>query len=234
MDKQQQVRDFLETKVKEKGFSLNALSLQLGKNSTYLFHFVKRHSPRRLDETSRRRLAQILDVSEQELCDFPLPTALIQDKFSTLTNLFGLGKDKEADLIKLDVIDMTGLHTNRLDQLKSNVIGQELMSPQVFSSYTNADSKHIKLLKAAGDAMSPTVNAGDILWLDTSYSLPTADGIYLINTNGDCILRRIQINPFDNSIEVSADNSAYKSYIIRDYKTLNLCGRILLTTHKLS
>ena len=101
MDKQQQVRDFLEKSVKEKGFSLNSLSLKLGKNSTYLFHFIKRHSPRRLDETTRRKLAQLLDVSEQDLCDFPLPGSLIQDKLSTISNLFNFGKNKGENFVAL-------------------------------------------------------------------------------------------------------------------------------------
>ena len=94
MDRQQQVRDFLENTIKEKGFSLNSLSLKIGKNSTYLFHFIKRNSPRRLDETARRQLAQILNVAEQDLCDFTLPTSVIPDKLNTLSTFLVLVKIK--------------------------------------------------------------------------------------------------------------------------------------------
>ncbi len=234
MDKQQQVRDFLELKVKEKGFSLNALSLKLGKNSTYLFHFVKRHSPRRLDETARRKLAQILDVSEQDLCDFPLPNTVIQDKFSAISSLFNFGAGKEEKMVAIEVIDMDGSYKGRFEVLRKNVIGREFMTPEVFALYSNVAPEHIKILKAAGDSMTPTINSGDLLWLDTSCSIPANDGIYLLNTAGDAVIKRLQLNPFDNSVEVSSDNKAYKSFNIKDIKSLNICGKIIFIAHRLA
>lgn len=234
MDKQQQVRDFLEKSIKEKGFSLNSLSLKLGKNSTYLFHFIKRHSPRRLDETTRRKLAQILDVSEQDLCDFPLPGSLIQDKLSTISNLFNFGKNKGENFVALDVIDMNGPQKGRFEQLKQNLIGRILMSAEVAAAYTSAQPEHIKILKFAGESMMPTINPGDMIWVDTSYSAPAADGLYLINTGNDIAVKRLQTNPFDNSIEVSSDNKAYKSFNITNLKNLNICGKVIFISHRLA
>ena len=232
MDKQQQVRDFLEKTAKEKGLSLNSLSLRVGKNSTYLFHFVKRHSPRRLDETVRRKLAHILDVSEQDLCDFPLPVSIIQDKFSAISSLFNFGKNTPENLITIDILDMDGPQKGRFDAVKNNIIGQELMTPEVFSLYTTSRPEHIKILKAAGESMTPTINPGDMVWLDTSYSSPAADGIYLLDTSSDCIIKRLQTNPFDNSVEVSSDNKSYKTFTTTDYKKLSICGKIILIARK--
>lgn len=233
MDRQQEVRDFLDARIKEKGLSLNSLSLRLGKNPTYLFHFIKRHSPRRLDETARRQLAQILDVPEQSLCDFQIPSGVIQDKLSTLTNLFGFGRQKTDDLVALDVIDMDGARKGRFEAVKTNLIGQEMMSKDVFAAYSKANPETIKILKVSGDAMSPNINSGDIVWLDTSYVSPASDGIYLLNTAGDCLIRRIQINPFDSSVEVSADNNAYKSFKMTNIKELEVCGKIVFAAHRL-
>ncbi len=234
MDKQQQVRDFLENAVREKGLSLNSLSLKLGKNSTYLFHFIKRHSPRRLDETTRRKLAQILDVPEQNLCDFPLPVGLIQDKFSAISSLFNFGKTKEVDLHAITVIDMDGPIKGKFEQLKNNVIGQIFMSQDLLENFVAAKPENIIMLKAAGEAMSPTINPGDMIWLDMSQNTPTADGIYLLNTAADVVVRRLQINPFDNSVEVSADNKLYKSFRTDNYKQLYICGKIIFISHKLA
>ena len=233
MDKLQQVREFLAKTVKEKGLSLNALSLQLGKNSTYLFHFIKRHSPKRLDETTRRKLARILDVPEQELCDFQLPPSLIQDKLSTISSLFNFGKTKTEVPVAFDVIDMEGPEKGRFEQIEKNIIGQIFMTAETAALYTSARPEYIKILRAAGESMTPTIVPGDIIWLDTSYSTPSSDGIYLLNTNGDVILRRLQINPFDNSVEVSSDNKAYRSFNVADYKSLNICGKIVFISHRL-
>lgn len=233
MDRQQQVRDFLENTIKEKGFSLNSLSLKIGKNSTYLFHFIKRNSPRRLDETARRQLAQILDVAEQDLCDFTLPTSVIPDKLSTLSNFFSFGKNQTNDLVSIDVLDMAGPYKGRFEQIKKNIIGKHFLSKDLLTEYSSAQAEDLKIVKFIGDTMLPTIASGDLLWIDMSYNFPSSDGIYILNTNGDTVVRRLQINPFDSSIEVSADNKAYKSYNISDCKNLNICGKVISITHKL-
>ncbi|MCQ2741123.1 MAG: hypothetical protein MJ210_03285 [Alphaproteobacteria bacterium] len=233
MDKLQQVRDFLEETIKEKGISLNALSLRLGKNSTYLFHFIKRHSPKRLDETVRHQLAQILDVDEQRLCDFPLEQHLIQDKLSTLSNFFNLSKEKTEDLIAIDVIDMEGAYHGRFEDIKNNVIGKEFMSSSVYSLCTASNPKNIKIIRATGETMAPTINSGDFLWVDLSYKNIISDGIYLINTQNDAIFRRVQVNPFDNSLEISADNKSYKSFTIKEANDLEVCGKVIFLSTKL-
>lgn len=233
MNKLQEVRVFLDKTIKEKGLSLNALSLQLGKNSTYLFHFIKRQSPKRLDENTRRSLAAILNVDEQCLCDFPLPSTLVQDKLSSLTSFFNFSKPNNASMTAIDVIDMNGEFKGKFEQIKKNIIGKELMSDEVFKIYTSANAESVKIFKVTGDAMSPTINSDDLVWVDTSYSIPSSDGIYMISTNSDTIIRRIQINPFDNSAEISADNTSYKPINIKDIKNLNICGKICNIIRKL-
>lgn len=231
-DRQQDVRDFLDKAVRDKGFSLNSLSLQLGKNPTYLFHFIKRHSPRRLDEQTRKKLAQILEVSEQKLCDYPIAGGLIQDKLSTLSGLLGIGKNK-SDMIEIDVLDMNGIKKGEFSEIMSNVIGYQALSPEMIKYYGFNNIDDIKIIRNNGDAMAPTINSDDLLWLDISYKKPTADGIYLISTNQNVLLRRIQINPFDNSLDLSADNKSYKSFTITANEPLNICGKVIMITHKM-
>ena len=233
MNKLQEVRVFLENTIKEKGFSLNALSLQLGKNSTYLFHFLKRNSPKRLDENTRRKLARILEVDEQSLCDFPLPNTVIQDKLSTLTNFFNFSKQDHTQMVSIDVIDMDGSNKGRFEQIKKNIIGKEILSRELLAHYSSADPNNLMIFKVVGDAMSPSINPGDFVWVDLSYSIPSSDGIYMISTNSDTIIRRIQINPFDNSADISSDNPSYKTINVKDIKSLNICGKICYLAHKL-
>ena len=233
MDKLQEVRVFLEKEIKEKGFSLNALSLQLGKNSTYLFHFIKRNSPKRLDENTRRKLAKILEVDEQCLCDFPLPNTVIQDKLSSLTSFFNFSKQDDSQMVSIDVVDMDGHNKGRFEQIKKNIIGKEILSCDLLGHYCSVSPENIMIFKVIGDAMSPTINSGDFVWVDLSYSIPSSDGIYMISTNSDIIIRRIQINPFDNSADISSDNPSYKTINVKDIKSLNICGKICYLAHKL-
>ena len=179
-------------------------------------------------------MAQILNVDEQSLCDFPLPTGLIQDKFSALSSLFNFAKNKEPDLIAIDVWDMDGPKKGRFELLKENIIGQIFLSPQLIRAFTQVEPQNLVIIKTAGESMSPTINPGDMIWLDTSCSMPAADGIYMLNAAGDVIIRRLQINPFDNSIEISSDNKAYRSFNMKDHKNLHVCGKVLFVTNKLA
>ncbi len=51
----------------ERGVSLAALSEMIGRNSSYLQQFIRKGSPRRLEERDRRTLAQFFGVPESEL-----------------------------------------------------------------------------------------------------------------------------------------------------------------------
>ncbi|WP_380925514.1 helix-turn-helix domain-containing protein [Sphingomonas leidyi] len=63
----ERVRERLEQLAAEHGNSLAELSAFLGRNKAYLQQFVKRGTPRRLDEDDRLRLAQFFGVDEREL-----------------------------------------------------------------------------------------------------------------------------------------------------------------------
>lgn len=231
-DRLQEVRNFLEDTIKNKGFSLNSLSLQLGKNSTYLFHFIKRHSPRRLDEQTRHKLAQILNISEQKLCDYPIGGNIIQDKLSTISGLLGIGREQVTPE-KVKVIDMDGYYRGNFDMIKKNVIGEEYFSDEMIKHYGFTSINNIIIIKNSGDAMVPCIKPDDMLWVDTSYNKASSDGIYLIEANNTVLLRRIQINPFNGSADLIADNTSYKTYNVKNNNDLKVCGKVVFITHKL-
>ena len=61
------VRDRLDALIRERGVSYAALSALLGRNPAYVQQFIKRGSPRKLDEADRRLLAEFFGVAEADL-----------------------------------------------------------------------------------------------------------------------------------------------------------------------
>ncbi|MEP2551678.1 MAG: S24 family peptidase, partial [Marinomonas sp.] len=61
------VRARLLELAQESGSSLSSLSELIGRNTTYLQQFIRKGSPRKLEEQDRRTLAQFLGVDEIEL-----------------------------------------------------------------------------------------------------------------------------------------------------------------------
>ncbi|MFW1401544.1 peptidase S24, partial [Vibrio parahaemolyticus] len=59
-----------------RGVSLAALSALIGRNGSYLQQFVRKGSPRKLEENDRKILAEFLGVDEAELGGSPREAVL--------------------------------------------------------------------------------------------------------------------------------------------------------------
>ena len=79
-DKICEIKEKVGKLIAEKGHDLRPLSLQIGMNETYLFQFTKKKAPKRLNELARKKLANILDISEQELTDIDLSKSINKNK----------------------------------------------------------------------------------------------------------------------------------------------------------
>ena len=75
MENIEEVRKKIARLIVEKGLNYAQVSLAIGKNIAYIQQFIKNGSPRRLGEVERHKLAQLLQVDEQELTDLPLNIA---------------------------------------------------------------------------------------------------------------------------------------------------------------
>jgi hypothetical protein len=61
------VRALVVQQLDAKGLSMKEVSLKIGRNESYMFQFLTKHSPRRLHETDRPKLAELLGVSADQL-----------------------------------------------------------------------------------------------------------------------------------------------------------------------
>lgn len=209
----EQVKKFLADKIVEKGLSYNNLSLQIGKNQTYLQQFVTRESPKRLGEFERKALANILEVSEQDLSDKPI----------TVLN---------TDIVHIDVLDVRACCGDGIENFTENVIGQQMMTLPALREFTSQAPENIKIIKAIGESMMPTIHTDDVVWVDISVNAPTSDGLYILCIGSDLLIRRIQINPFDNTAMIRADNSQYAPIPHNNYRDIKVIGKVIYHMRK--
>ena len=209
--------------------TLNDLSLKIGRNQTYLFQYLMKGVPKRLNEIDRRKLAEILNVPEQELTDIPLlpahqlGTAVAADKIvSTVSSWFKKPLPETVEIAMLDVSACCGAGT---DNPEENVVGIWQMPLTDFKSITAASPEHIRIVRAIGDSMQPTINDGDFVFVDTSSQSMTSDGIYVISSAAGLAVKRLQ-NSFTGDGIVRADNKAYDSLSF-SLSDLHLLGRVV-------
>lgn len=75
--------------------------------------------------------------------------------------------------------------------------------------------EHVKLLPAFGDSMEPTLNSGDLLFVDTSITAAKFDAIYVLGRGDELMIKRIQRSPEGGELILLSDNKAYSQFKAR-------------------
>lgn len=199
----EQIRSHIANLIKEKGKNLRSVSLAIGKNEAYLHQFIHKGSPLRLPEEDRRKMADLLDVDEQELTDIKLPNSVTPSLKHARTALI--------EMISQNVICGT--------------IGFLSFPLADFANMTTASADTVKAIRVSGDSMAPTLKDGDYILADISQSAFTTDGLYLISLSNNLSVKRLQqVN--DTEFLVLSDNTNYKSVTI-DLKDIAIAGKIV-------
>ena len=141
-----------------------------------------------------------------------------------------LNGGQAGDTVNLEVVDAVACCGNGIVNFNTNVIGTHTISLAAFKELTPVPAEHIKILKVVGDSMEPTISSGDFVWVDISHQTPSSDGIYLFCIGDRLVVKRLQINPFDNSVEIMSDNPRYKPIKANDYQTVEVVGRVISYT----
>lgn len=187
---QEEIRKLLSDKIREKGFAMRKLSIDIGKHGTYLFKFITLGTPRALDEFARKKLAYILDIDEQDLSETPLMYVC------------------KKDTISIDMLDATACCGNGIETLSESVVGRWLMPLNEFKSITLSAPENVKLLPVKGDSMQPTIKDGDWVFVDITRTTPDSDGMFLLRLSTGLAVKRIQGGLTDNII-IKSDNKKY-------------------------
>jgi transcriptional regulator with XRE-family HTH domain len=140
-----------------------------------------------------------------------------------------LGREKfnKELMAQIDIIDAKACCGNGLENYCENVIGKHLIPQSELSLLTSTTPKKIKMIKVEGDSMTPTLYSGDMVLVDISENYPSGDGLYVLRIGDMLMVKRIQINPFDNSIEVKSDNPVYQTSKSLHYKDATTIGKVI-------
>lgn len=170
-----------------RGVSLSALSRMIGKNASYLQQFVRKGSPRRLEELDRGRLARFFGVDEREL-----------------------GKTEEISFAEwLDVPRLAVGASAGAGALG----GEEVAFGTIrFSSRwlraMGLDPDMLSVIAVTGDSMEPTLRDGDEILVDRTVR-PLHDGIHVVRLDDTLMVKRIETGR-GGTITLLSDNPAYR------------------------
>lgn len=161
----------------EKGVSLASLSELLGRNPTYLQQFIRKGSPRKLEEQDRATLARFLGVAEEELRE-------------AQENSYVKSPRRESG---------AWVEVPRLDLGASAGPGRVAGGEGAFDTFRfsrrwlteqGLERAQLSAIRVEGDSMEPLLNNGDEILVDRS-PRPFRDGIHVVRLGDTLMVKRV-------------------------------------------
>ena len=201
----------------ERGASLSALSDLIGRNATYLQQFIRKGSPRKLEETDRRTLARFFGVDESELG--------APEEFSSPTASKPVRGDW-VDVPRLPLGASAGPGALAPEELP---IGAFRFSARWLREQ-GLDPRMLSAIRVEGDSMEGTLRDGDEILVDRT-PRPLRDGIHVVRTGDALLVKRVDLGR-PGAITLVSDNSAYRSIELSP-EEVQVIGRVVWKSGRL-
>lgn len=174
---------------RERGASLAGLSQLIGRNPTYLQQFVRKGSPRKLEEEDRRTLAEFFGVAESEL---------------------GAPADKSYAGPLVDWVEVPRLSLDA--SAGSGALGaQEIpfdafrFSPRWLREM-GLEGADLTAIRVEGDSMEPDLRSGDEIFVDRNKR--GHEGIHVVRIGDALHVKQLQVSA-PGRIALISLNKAY-------------------------
>ena len=176
------------------GASLSGLSELIGRNPTYLQQFIRKGSPRKLEENDRRTLAQFFGIDEAEL-------GAPEDKSSA--SPAKTAKREWIDVPRLALGASAGPGLLAAEELPIGAFrfGARWLREQGF------DPAQLSAIQVEGDSMESTLRDGDEILVDRT-PRGLRDGIHVVRVGEALLVKRLATGR-PGVIALVSDNPAY-------------------------
>ncbi len=198
-----------------------SVSSYIGKNHAYIQQYIKRGQPKQLRSDDLKTLSRHYGVSPEYLGATPgfsesstpysSPNNILFISYYDIHVSAGPGALNEHD----HVMGTLPFDKNQLRELGCS------------------EPEHLAVLKVNGDSMTPTLNHGDDILLDTRIAQAHSDGVYVLRNEGALLVKRVSVNPATSLITVKSDNPLYETWENCPADSIDLIGRVIWVGRKL-
>ena len=201
----------------KQGASLSGLSELIGRNSTYLQQFIRKGSPRKLEESDRRTLARFFGVEEAELG--------APEDFSAVT----AGKPPRGDWIEVPRLALgasagPGLLAGEELPIGAFRFGARWLREQ------GLNAAQLSAIRVEGDSMEATLRDGDEILVDRT-PRTWRDGIHVVRAGDALLVKRLDTGR-PGVIALVSDNPAYRTLELAP-EEVEVIGRVVWKSGRL-
>lgn len=216
-------REVLAQLIAERGDNFGAISRLLGRNQAYIQQFIKRGTPRKLDEEDRRVLARYFGVDE---------TLLGAPEHETRSSIGRnmkekYNKNKSISFVpRLNVEASSGSGETVGDESSAGVVGFDYR----WLKDQGLSPENLSIIDVKGESMSPTLGNGDTIMVDLSDGAGRLrDGIYVLRLDDALMVKRVALSPRHGrkALTISSDNPHYPRWNEIDSALVDIVGRVV-------
>ena len=221
MDEAQDARTALDRLIVERGENYADLSRLIGRNPAYIQQFIKRGTPRKLDEADRHVLARYFGVAEQMLGGSAAPVTVP-------ARTRGMPAVVAVPCLALGA--SAGVGTLDEDERTAGVMAFDAH----WLRHLGVRPQRVSIIRVDGESMAPTLSDGDDIMVDhDDDATRLRDGVYVLRLDGVLMVKRIAMGPLRGRFSVVSDNLHYPDWTDIDPALVDIVGRVVWTGRRL-
>ena len=207
-------RGALERIVRERGDDYANLSRLIGRNPAYIQQFIKRGTPRKLDEADRAKLARYFAIDERLLGG---PAAAVSRSSVAVPRLAVGASAGPGALVGDEAVD-----------------GHFTFDERWLREMTKGKPEDLTIIRVTGDSMNPALSHGDDILVDRGDGVAALrDGIYVLRRDDTLSVKRIAVNPAGGRVTIKSDNPDYRSFADVKLSAITIIGRVVWAGRRL-
>ena len=140
-----------------------------------------------------------------------------------------VSEPQNPNTVRIDILDVEASAGKGayLSPTEQGLLSQEFDLTFFRQQFGRADAKHLKLITVKGDSMAPTLESGDLLYVDISENYFAADGLYVFTFDGQTFIKRLQ--KVGKEMLVISDNPTYKEWTFTQDDDVFIHGRVIFS-----
>jgi len=209
-------RIVLERLIAERGDSYSDLSRLLNRNPAYIQQFIKRGTPRKLDEEDRRILARYFGVAENVLGGSAAKAGVAPVRTRSLPSV--------VTVPRLSLGASAGSGSLDEDERTAGVMAFDAK----WLRHLGVRPQKVSIIRVDGESMAPTLSNGDDIMVDRSDGAERLrDGIYVLRLDDVLMVKRVAMTLRRDRFSVRSDNPAYPDWEDVDPASVGIVGRVI-------
>ncbi|APG62150.1 hypothetical protein LPB140_04265 [Sphingorhabdus lutea] len=222
-----EIRSNLDQIIHERGESYVILSRLIGRNDAYIQQFIKRGSPKKLEESDRRTISRYLGVCESILGG-PERIEPNNPNNNAPKNI-NLAEHPNADMVTVPILDIgASAGAGAFDRAEMGgeyPRGHVAFDPLWLRS-KGMRSHKLSMILVEGESMEPTLPNGADILIDHQQSIIENGHIYVLRHEGQILVKRL-LRDKNGGLLIRSDNNDYADIYLTDIDNIQIIGRVI-------